>query len=101
MAEYSIAKNVDDHLDVIKEFKLNIPRNRKEWRPPENYAIEFSKYHHSRRGNNDDAYAARVGAVIQTTDGVKWRAIAKARSTWRGRRKAYDVYTTILWARQI
>ena len=100
MAKYTVAKNVDDHMDVISSFKVNIPRNRDSWNPPEGYKVENCSYHHSRKGNNHGESAPRVGAVEKHLDGKTWRSIAKARSQWcfNGKGRNYKVYSNILWA---
>ncbi len=113
MAQYSVAKNVEDHLDVIEEFKLNIPSNRDVWNPPEGYKLEQDMYHHSRKGNTHGLHPVRVGTVEEHIVEFKsqyggempvkqqWRAIAKAKSQWNfsGKGRNYKVYTTILWAK--
>ena len=101
MAQYSVAKNVEDHLDMIEEFKLNIPSNRDVWIPPEGYKLEQDMYHHSRKGNTHGLHPVRVGTVEKHMDGQQWRAVAKAKSQWNfgGKGRNYKVYTTILWAK--
>jgi len=101
MAEYSVAKNIEEHASVVKDFCENIPANRGEWSPPIGYMLEADSYHHSRKKRTIGAYADRVGSS-KTVRGVKWRAVAKARATWHfnGKGRNYKVYTTILWAEE-
>ena len=100
MAKYTVAKNVDEHVDVIHSFRINIPQNRKFWKPPEGYKLENCSYHHSRKGNNHGGSAPRVGVVEKHLDGRTWRLIAKARTQWcfNGNGRNYKIYSNILWA---
>ena len=86
MAEYSVAKNIEEHASVVKDFCENIPANRGEWTPPIGYVLEVDSYHHSRKRRTIGAYADRVGSS----------------KTWHfnGKGRNYKVYTTILWAEE-
>jgi hypothetical protein len=111
MAKYTRARNVEEHLNVIREFELNIPRNRDTWEPPEPYVREFFFKHRSakrhrpgsggqqrRNSHGITGEAPRVGSVVETARGVKLRVIAKAKTEWSGdyRNGQTDTFTHVL-----
>lgn len=97
MASYTRAKNIEAHEEIVRLFEQNIPSNRKEWKPPAGYDLEFDQYRHSRKGRNHGEYSVRVGAR-ELRDGATWRAVAKCQARWHGTGRNYITFSTILWA---
>tara|TARA_R100000329_G_scaffold129307_2_gene108234 strand:- start:603 stop:1487 length:885 start_codon:yes stop_codon:yes gene_type:complete len=110
MAKYTRAQNVDDHIDAIREFESNMPKNRKTWEPQEPYVVwSFQKHRSAKRHRagssgkqRNNTYgltgeAPRVGSRIFLAP-VTMRVIAKSTSQWSGmwRNGQTDTFTHIL-----